>query len=198
MQQSINTQGCVLSERQVALVFVAYFLFFVSFVFLQTVVPPWSQKFFNFGAFETSLFFVGLGGVSVVTQAVILPNLSGKVSNSAIAFCGVILMTSGFLVLGTLTDLLFLVSVGALMAIGFGRLLTTLSTMASVNAPKEVQGGSLGMAWALAALAQAVGPTLAASAFVFGASSGFYGFAFILAAAVTLSIPPFLLYIRKH
>jgi DHA1 family tetracycline resistance protein-like MFS transporter len=188
----------VLRKREIALLFAVYFMFFISFVFLQTVVPPWLDKLFGFGSLETGYLFAYIGVVSVVTQAFFLPRLSKKNSNTTLAFYGVILLGAGLLALGTLPFLALLIVVGALMAMGFGILLTTLSTLISLKAPKEAQGGSLGIAWSLAALAQTVGPTVAAYSFAVGVSIGFVGFAFILAALVTLSSIPLLLKLKMH
>jgi DHA1 family tetracycline resistance protein-like MFS transporter len=190
--------GGMLEKRAIALLFATYFMFFISFVFLQTVVPPWLQARFGFGSTETSFLFAYIGGVSVLTQAFILPRLSKTNSNLTLAFYGVLLFGGGLLTLGALPFLSLLILVGALLAGGFGILITTLSTLISVKAPKEAQGGSLGIAWSLAALAQTVGPTLAASSFAVGLSLGLDGFAFLLAAVMTLSTIPLLLNLKSH
>jgi DHA1 family tetracycline resistance protein-like MFS transporter len=188
----------VLKKREIALLFATYFMFFISFVFLQTAVPPWLQARFSFGSTETSFLFAYIGGVSVLTQAFILPRLSKKSSNLTLAFYGVLLLGIGLFMLGTLPFLALLILVGALLAVGFGILITTLSTLISVKAPKEAQGGSLGIAWSLAALAQTIGPTLAASSFAIGLSFGLDGFAFLLAAVITLFTLPLLIDLRSH
>jgi DHA1 family tetracycline resistance protein-like MFS transporter len=188
----------VLGRREVALLFAVYFMFFVSFVFLQAVIPPWLQRLFGFGALETSFLFAYIGVVSVLTQGFVLPRLSRMRSNVTLAFYGIVLLTVGLLALGTLPYLALLIIVGALVAMGFGIGLTTLSTLISLTAPKEAQGGSLGIAWSLAALAQTIGPTLATFFFAVGVSIGWAGFAFILAAGITLSTIPLLVNLRKH
>jgi DHA1 family tetracycline resistance protein-like MFS transporter len=188
----------VLSRRVVALLFAVYFMFFISFVFLQTVVPPWLQNLFGFGSLETSYVFAYIGVVSVLTQVLVLPRLSRRLSNTTLALYGVILLGIGLLAIGTLPSLVLLVLFGAFLAIGFGMLITTLSTLISLKTPKEAQGGSLGIAWSLAALSQTVGPTLAVSLFALGLSSRFAGLAFVVAAMLTLFTIPLLLSLRKH
>ena len=73
------------------------------------------------------------------------------------------------------------------------QLTTYLITLISVNTSIETQGGTLGIAQSFAALAQAVGPTLAALFFAFGLSIGMIGFAFIISAAVILVTIPLML-----
>lgn len=188
----------VLSKQVVRLLLAAYFLFFISFVFLQTVVPQWLQSLFGYGSLETGYLFVYIGLISVLTQALVLPRISRRLSNSTVAFYGVALMSAGLLALGTVPSFWLLAVVGALLAVGFAFLVTTLSTLISLRTPEEAQGGSLGIAWSLAALAQTVGPTLAASIFAVGVSSGFVGLAFVVAAFLTLFTIPLLISLRKH
>lgn len=188
----------VLSGRVVRLLLAVYFMFFLSFVFLQTVVPQWLGSLFGFGSLETGYLFAYIGIVSVLTQVFVLPRLSSRVSHTTLALYGVVLLGAGLLALGTLPSLLLLVFFGALLAVGFAFLITTLSTLISLRTPEETQGGSLGLAWSLAALAQTVGPTLAASLFAFGLSAGFEGLAFVFAAVLTLLTIPLLISLRKH
>ena len=188
----------VLSGRVVKLLLAVYFMFFVSFVFLQTVMPQWLKSLFGYGSLETGYLFVYIGAVSVLTQAFVLPRLSKKLSDTTMALYGASLLGFSLVALGTLPSLAVLVSFGAALAVGFAMLITTLSTLISLRTPKEAQGGSLGLAWSLAALAQTVGPTLAAYLFAFGSSTGFVGLAFIVAAGVTLFTIPLLVSLRKH
>jgi DHA1 family tetracycline resistance protein-like MFS transporter len=187
-----------LKKGRVALLFVVYFMFFTSFVFLQAVVPPWLQTLFGFGSLQTSFLFAYIGVMSVLTQAFILPRLSRRTVNTTLALYGIILLSAGLLALGTLPFLALLVLIGALVAVGFGILITTLSTLISVNAPKEAQGGSLGIAQSLAALAQTVGPAVAVSFFALGSSIGVIGLAFIISAIITLGTIPLVINFRKH
>jgi DHA1 family tetracycline resistance protein-like MFS transporter len=183
----------VLRKWEIKFLFAVYFMFFMSFVFLQAVIPPWLALLFGFGSLQTSFLFAYIGIVSVVTQAFVLPRLSKKRTNTTLAVAGIILLSVGLLALGTLPFLALLVLIGALVAVGFGILLTTLSTLISVNAPVEAQGGTLGIAQSFAALAQTVGPTLAASLFAFGLSVGVVGFAFLVSAGLTLATIPLMI-----
>ena len=188
----------VLSSRVVKLLFAVYFMFFLSFVFLQTVMPQWLQRLLGYGSLETGYLFVYIGIVSVLTQALVLPRLARRLSNTMLALYGVVLLSVGLLALGTLPNLMALVFFGAMLAVGFAFLITTLSTLISLRTSNEAQGGSLGIAWSLGALAQTIGPTLAASLFAFGVGAGFAGLAFIVAAVLTLFTIPLLISLRKN
>lgn len=187
----------LLSQRGIALLFAIYFMFFISFVFLQAVIPPWSSRLFGFSDLEVGLLFAYVGIMSVLVQVFILPRLSKK-TFTTLALYGVILLGVSLLVVGVLPFLLLLILMSASLAIGFGLLITTLSTLISIEAPKEAQGGSLGIAWSLAALAQTIGPTLAASLFTIGVGIGLDGLAFIIAAITTLAAIPLLLSLKRQ
>jgi MFS transporter, DHA1 family, tetracycline resistance protein len=177
----------VLRQRQIALLFTVYFLFFVSFVFLQTALSPWLQAVFGFGSLEVGLLFFFLGGVSVLTQAVLLPRLNKNRGRVCLAVYSVPVFAVGMLALALVQNLVLLFAAVAVIAFGFGTLHLTLNTLISVNAPTEAQGGTLGAAWAIAALAQTAAPVLATAAFDYGSAAGFSGLAFGVSAAVAVA-----------
>jgi DHA1 family tetracycline resistance protein-like MFS transporter len=187
----------VLRKQKIALLLGIYFLFFVAFIFLQASLSPWLQKVFGFGALQTGLVFFFIGGVSVFTQAVLLPALSKKLSRSNLTLLGIAVLTVGLLALATVANLAVLFVVAALVSFGFGIQIVTLNTLISLNTPKEAQGGSLGVAWAIAGLAQTIAPVFAASAFSFGVSKGFDGLVFIISAAISLLTVPLVLNFKK-
>ena len=85
----------------------------------------------------------------------------------------------------------------AVSAFGFGIQIVTLNTLISLNTPENAQGGALGVAWAIAGLAQSAAPVLAASAFSFGGSVGFVGLAFVVSALIAVATVPLILSFRK-
>ena len=107
------------------------------------------------------------------------------------------LLTIGLVALAAVGNLVLLFVVAALIAFGFGVQIVTLNTLISLNTPKDAQGGSLGVAWAIAGLAQTIAPVLAASAFSFGVSVGFDGFAFAVSAVISVATVPLVLSFKK-
>jgi hypothetical protein len=67
----------------------------------------------------------------------------------------------------------------------------------SINTPKEAQGGSLGVAWAIAGLAQTIAPVIAASVFSIGRFFGFDGLVFVVAAVIALVTVPSILAFKR-
>jgi DHA1 family tetracycline resistance protein-like MFS transporter len=187
----------VLKNRKIALLLAIYFLFFVSFVFLQAALSPWLQAVFGFGALQTGLVFFFVGGVSVFSQAVLLPALSKKFSRLTLTLLGISFFVIGLVALSIVPNLAVLLGVAALFSFGFGIQIVTLNTIISLNTPENAQGGALGVAWAIAGLAQTVAPVLAASVFSFGISMGFVGFVFVISAVISVATVPLVLSFKK-
>lgn len=187
----------VLRKRKIALLLSVYFLFFVSLVFLQADLSPWLQAVFVFGTLQTGLVFFFVGVVSVFTQAVLLPTLNRKFSRLNLTLLGVALLVIGLLGLSIAINLAVLLLVAAMVSFGFGIQIVTLNTLISTNTPENAQGGALGVAWAIAGLAQTVAPVLAASVFSFGASAGFAGLPFVISALISIATVPLVFLFKK-
>jgi multidrug resistance protein len=187
----------VLKKKKIALLLAIYFLFFVSFVFLQATLSPWLQAVFGFGALQTGLVFFFVGGVSVFTQAVLLPALSNKFSRLTLTLLGIAFFVVGLVTLSVASNLAVLLVVVAVFSFGFGIQIVTLNTMISTNTPENAQGGALGVAWAIAGLAQTIAPVLAAAMFSFGVSAGFVGLVFVFSALIAIATVPLVLSFKK-
>jgi MFS family permease len=164
---------------------------------MQSSLSPWLQAVFGFGSFEAGLVFFFIGAVSAFTQAVLLPLLSKKFSRISLAVVGVVCFVGGLGVLSVFADLAVLALVAFVVSLGFGIQFVTYNTLISLNTPENAQGGSLGVAWAVAGAAQSIAPVLATSVFTFGLSVGFVGLAFVVAALVGVAILPLILYFKK-
>jgi MFS family permease len=171
-------------KRKMVLLLSMYFLFFVAFVFLQSALSPWLQTAFGFGSLETGLIFFFIGAVSVFTQAVLLPPLGKRFDRPQLAVLGIIFFIVGLGILSFVSNLLVLLVVAAAASFGFGIQFVTYNTLISVNTSEAAQGGTLGVAWAIAGAAQSIAPVLAASAFGFGVSVGFIGLTFLVSALI--------------
>lgn len=187
----------VVKKRQILLLISVYFLFFVAFVFLQASLSPWLQVVFGFGSLEVGLVFFFIGSISVFTQAVLLPRLGRKFGRLTLSLLSFAFFVTGLLILAAVQNLVFLFVVAAVISFGFGIQYITLNTLISLNTPEEAQGGTLGFAWAIAALAQSIAPVLATSAFSLGVSIGFDGLVFVISAAISISALPLVFTFRR-
>jgi MFS family permease len=175
-----------------------YFLFFIAFVITQSTLSPWLQTVFGFGSFQTGLIFFYVGGVSVFTQAALLPLLSKRLSRLSIVGLGLASLIVSMFVLAVSINFSVLIAVIPLFSFGFGIQFVTLNTFISTNTPEEAQGGALGVAWAIAGAAQSIAPVIGTSVFDFGNTSGFVGLAFLVSALVSLIILPLVYAFKKQ
>ena len=187
----------VLRKRRITFLLSIYFMFFVAFVFLQAALSPWLQAVFGFGAFQVGLVFFFIGGVSGLTQAILLPALNKKFSQLQLTFLSLGVFAFGLLVLAAVQNLAFLFAVASVVSFGFGIQYVTFNTLISLSTSKEAQGGTLGIAWAIAGLAQTIAPVLAASLFSFGVSLGFDGLVFVVSAIISIATVPLILGFKK-
>ena len=187
----------VLRKRRITFLLSIYFMFFVAFVFLQAALSPWLQAVFGFGAFQVGLVFFFIGGVSVLTQAILLPALNKKFSQLQLTFLSLGVFAFGLLVLTAVQNLALLFAVASVVSFGFGIQYVTFNTLISLSTSKEAQGGTLGIAWAIAGLAQTIAPVLAASLFSFGVSLGFDGLVFVVSAIISIATVPLILGFKK-
>jgi MFS transporter, DHA1 family, tetracycline resistance protein len=194
---SFRTLLSVLRKQKIALLLTIYFLFFVSFVFLQASLSPWLQRVFGFGAFQTGLVFFLVGGVSVFTQAILLPLLSKRFSRLTITLLGIAFFAVGLGALAVISNFALMLVVAVVFSFGFGIQYVTVNTLISLNSPENAQGGALGVAWAIAGLAQTVAPVLAASVFSVGVSVGFDGLSFLVSAIISVATIPLVLSFKK-
>jgi MFS family permease len=179
------------------LLLAAYFLFFVAFIFLQSALSPWLQAVFGFGSLQTGLIFFFVGAVSVFTQAVLLPLLGKKFGRPNLAVLGIVFFIISMGILSVVSNLYVLLIVAAVASFGFGIQFVTYNTLISVNTSETAQGGTLGVAWAIAGAAQSIAPVLAASAFSYGVSVGFSGLVFVVSALIAVAILPLVLSYKK-
>ena len=131
------------------------------------------------------------------TQAVLLPNLGKRFNQLTLTLFGIAALTIGLVALAAVNNLTFLFLATAVVSFGFGIQYVTLNTLISISTPENAQGGALGVAWAIAGLAQTITPVFAASAFSFGASAGFAGLAFAISALISLAAMPLIITFKR-
>jgi MFS family permease len=194
---SLNALMEVLRKRKIVLLMCSYFMFFLAFVFMQSTLSPWLQAVFGFGSFETGMVFFFVGGVSAFTQAVVLPRLGERMDKSTLTLISIGVFVAGLVVLSIVQNVSVLFAVAAVISIGFGIQYISLNTLISLHTSEDTQGGTLGIAWAIAALAQTVAPVLATTTLSLGNTYGFGGLAFVVSAAIAGASVPLLASLRK-
>ncbi len=179
------------------LLLATYFLFFTAFIFLQSTLSPWLQTVFGYGAFQTGLVFFFIGGISSISQAVLLPSLNKKFSQHNLFLFSISLFALSLTFLAFISSLpTFLVAI-SLVSFAFGNQFVIINTLISTSTPKEAQGSALGIAWTVAGLAQTITPIFATTTFTFGVSAGFVGLVFVFPAVIAILTVPLVLSFQK-
>lgn len=164
---------------------------------MQSTLSPWLQSVFGFGSFETGMVFFFVGGVSAFTQALVLPRLGEIIDKSTLTLISIGVFVAGLVILSIVQNVSVLFAVAAVISIGFGIQYISLNTLISLHTNEDTQGGTLGIAWAIAALAQTVAPVLATTTLSLGNTYGFGGLAFVVSAAIAGASVPLLISLRK-
>jgi MFS family permease len=182
-----------IKKKAMILLLSIYFLFFVTFVFLQSALSPWLQTVFGFGSLQTGLIFFFIGSVSVITQAFLLPQLNKKISTANLVLLGIVCFLISMAILTFVSNIGVMLLVISFSAFGFGIQIVTYNTLFSLNTSESAQGSTLGVAWAIAGAAQSTAPVLATAIFGIGISLGFVGLVFLASVLIGLSTVPLVL-----
>jgi MFS family permease len=182
-----------IKKKAMILLLSIYFLFFVTFVFLQSALSPWLQTVFGFGSLQTGLIFFFIGSVSVITQAFLLPQLNKKISTANLVLLGIVCFLISMAILTFVSNIGVMLLVISFSAFGFGIQIVTYNTLISLNTSESAQGSTLGVAWAIAGAAQSTAPVLATAIFGIGISLGFVGLVFLASVLIGLSTVPLVL-----
>jgi MFS family permease len=182
-----------IKKKAMILLLSIYFLFFVTFVFLQSALSPWLQTVFGFGSLQTGLIFFFIGSVSVITQAFLLPQLNKKISTANLVLLGIVCFLISMAILTFVSNIGVMLLVISFSAFGFGIQIVTYNTLISLNTSESAQGSTLGVAWAIAGAAQSTAPVLAIAIFGIGISLGFVGLVFLASVLIGLSTVPLVL-----
>jgi MFS family permease len=182
-----------IKKKAMILLLSIYFLFFVTFVFLQSALSPWLQTVFGFGSLQTGLIFFFIGSVSVITQAFLLPQLNKKISTANLVLLGIVCFLISMAILTFVSNIGVMLLVISFSAFGFGIQIVTYNTLISLNTSESAQGSTLGVAWAIGGAAQSTAPVLATAIFGIGISLGFVGLVFLASVLIGLSTVPLVL-----
>jgi DHA1 family tetracycline resistance protein-like MFS transporter len=118
---------------------------------------------FHFDFQHVCLLFAYIGFTLTIAQGVLVRRLAGKVHEGTMAISGAIFEIIGFVLLarasmsGNVNHLLFALTV---VVLGFSLLMPSLNSLISRRSDPAKQGGILGVAQSISALARIVGPMI--------------------------------------
>jgi len=165
--------------------------------FCRHLCSPWLQAVFGFGALQTGLVFFFFGGVSVFTQAVLLPILGKRLNRLNLTLFGIVFLIVGLVALSIVPNFAVMLVVAAVISLGFGIQIVTLNTLISTNTPENAQGGALGVCLGNCGFSANYCTCFSCDCIFFWRLSGLDGLAFLVSAAISVATIPLVLAFKK-
>jgi len=172
-----------------------YFLFTTAFAVIQPTLSLFGAARFDFDARQVGYLFAFLGLLSAVMQGALVRRLVPRMGEQRLVRWSGIPFVLGMLLIAFATGIPQLLAGLALLAIGYGGALPSLLGLISRVAPRDLQGGVLGVGQSVGSMARIIGPAAAGLAFDMGTGAP-YLLGGLLAAIATvgsitlLAVPP--------
>jgi MFS family permease len=160
-----------LATPSIGAILLTSFISVVSFGAYETTLSLLLEDKFGFELPQILLYFAFIGFTLSLAQGLLVRRLAGRISEFAMASAGGVVTMLGFLLLSLATEatrLPLLVVASAVEVIGFSLMTPSLQSLISRRSDPAKQGGILGVAQSVSALARVVGPVLAVRLFFSG------------------------------
>lgn len=168
------------------------FLFTAAFSTLHPVFPLFAAERFGLDERGVGWLFAFMGTVSAIMQGGMVRILVPKLGEGGLVRLASVPFVVGLAGVGMASSIPFLLAALFLLSVGFGGTLPSLVSLLSRASSAAFQGGSLGVAQSVSALARIAGPLVGGAAWdVFGGPGPFLTGALVALAAALwgLSLP---------
>lgn len=177
-------------DRAVAGLMVLFFLVILAFSNMEATLGLFVESEYGWGFFETAGLFTFLGVVMVIVQGGLLGGLVQRFGERRLVFAGIAAMALGLFLLPLGSGFAFLGATTGLLAVGMGLQNPSALALISRLTDERRQGGTLGVARSLGALARGIGPLWGGWAFgSLGPEWPFWSAAALMLAALALAVP---------
>jgi MFS family permease len=161
-----------------------------AFSGMEATLGLFVEERFGWGFVENAWLFTYIGVVMVIVQGGLLGRLARRFGEGRLILVGIATMAAGLLLLPVGRELALLAATTGLLAVGMG--LHNPSTLALISrlTPDHRQGGTLGVARSMGALARGVGPLWGGWAFAaLGPAWPFWSGALLMTVALVVAVP---------
>jgi multidrug resistance protein len=180
----------VLRQPDCVRIITVILLFTLAFSGMETVFPLLTLHQFRWGVTQNGYLFTYIGVLVVVMQGGLVGRLVARFGERTLLFTGLVLLSTGLLVLPLSRTLSLLLVALALLSIGEGAVTPTSTALLSLASSAQKQGETLGVGQGAAGLGRIFGPL--AAGWLFTALGP--GAPFVLGGALTLlallAVPP--------
>jgi len=189
VRDGLGSLGGILRLPGMGALLVGMFTLNLAFSGLQNNFPLYSRARFAWTPAETGVFYAFVGACAVFIQGFGYGWLHGRRSERALTRFGLLAMAVGLLAMALAPAGGWLFPAAALVALGSGTAIPSLTALASRRAPAEAQGRLMGATQTLLSLAMILGPALAGVTFelLFPGAPYLLGAALSILAAVIVS-----------
>ena len=177
-------------DRSVAGLMILVFLVILAFSNMEATLGLFVESEYGWGFFETAWLFTFLGVVMVIVQGGMLGMLVRRFGERRLVFAGIAAMALGLFLLPLGSGFAFLGATTGLLAVGMGLQNPSALALISRLTDERAQGGTLGVARSLGALARGIGPLWGGWAFGrLGPEWPFWSAGALMLVALALSVP---------
>lgn len=173
----------VLHIPSIANLIIVNLLFTMAFSGMEAVYALFTQHVFGWKSVQNGYLFTYVGILVVVMQGGLIGQLSKRFKPQYIMYAGLLILTTGLLMIPVSLNLATVLASLGLISIGEGAVTPIVSSMLSTLSPREKQGTILGLSQGIGSIGRIVGPLLATT--LFGATSA--GVPFVVSAAITFA-----------
>lgn len=164
-------------------------LFTLAMLAMETVFALYTQRTFGWTPESNGWLFAYLGLIVAATQLGVVGPLARRVSAGRLLVAGLALLAAGLALLPLAAPPVSLLVALGLFAFGAGVASPMVSTLLSLAAPADAQGGTLGLAQAITGAGRLAGSLLAGGLFAAGAGLPFLAGAALCAVGLLLALP---------
>jgi DHA1 family tetracycline resistance protein-like MFS transporter len=178
----------MLADPTIRLILMLTFLATFVFAGMESVFAMWSRREFGWGPEQNGYVFAFVGIMAALVQGRYVGRLAQRFGEHRLVIVGATLLAVGLFSLPLIPSLVGLGFALAAIAIGFGMMSPTMSSMLSHQAAPGSQGALMGLGRSTTTLARIAGPGTAGIVFHFmGKDWPFYLGAIILIAVVCIA-----------
>ncbi len=180
----------IFRQQNIQKFLIALFLLNLAFAGLQTNFPLYSNSRFGWTPSQNSYFYLYVGLCGVFIQGYLFGKLQVRFGERALIPAGLTFMVVGLAGMAFVPNAWLLFPAVAVVALGTGTSIPSLTALISLRVPDNEQGRLMGGMQTLLALTNIFGPTLAGISFEVIAVSAPYwiGSAFSLFALIVASV----------
>lgn len=142
-------------------ILVLYFLVTAAFAVIQPTLSLLGAERFSLDARQVGYLFAFLGLVSAVIQGGLVRRIAPRLGEARLIRLSAVPFALGMLLIAMAGSIPILLVALALLAVGYGGALPSVLALVSRSAPRDMQGGVLGIGQSVGSLARIVGPATA-------------------------------------